>query len=508
MKTNLIQTCLLVAVLLALPAVVQAQFTYTTANGTITITGYTGSGGDVMIPATINGLPVTSIGDGAFAATFVDNVTIPNSVTNIGEAAFADCNLTNIMISASVIHIGDQTFYDCFGLSAINVNAGNLAYSSVDGVLFDKNLMTLLQYPIAREGSSYTISNNVTSIGDLAFADSSLSQVSIGNGVTNIGWDAFQYCQSLTNITIPAVVDSIGADAFDSCTSLSAINVNAGNLAYSSVDGVLFDKNQATLLLYPIARGGSSYTISNNVTSIPVDAFADSALTNITIPDSVTNLSGAFHYCTSLAAINVDAANPAYSSVDGVLFDKSQTMLLQCPRGKPGHYTIPASVTSINGFAFGGCSLTEVTIPGSVTYIGEDAFISSLSLTNFFFEGNSPSTYQKPFDPPDDIFGFDFGTVYYLPGSAGWYGSFSYLPTELWQPQVQTTDASFGVRSNQFGFNINWASGQTVVVEACTNLANPVWQPFQTNTLTSDSIYFSDPQWANYPARFYRLSSP
>jgi hypothetical protein len=72
---------------------------------------------------------------------------------------------------------------------------------------------------------------------------------------------------------------------------------------------------------------------------------------------------------------------------------------------------------------------------------------------------------------------------------------------------VLNTDASFGVRSNQFGFNINWASGMTVVVEACTSLANPTWTPLATNTLTSGTAYFSDPEWSNYPGRYYRLRS-
>ena len=75
-------------------------------------------------------------------------------------------------------------------------------------------------------------------------------------------------------------------------------------------------------------------------------------------------------------------------------------------------------------------------------------------------------------------------------------------------PQARSANASFGVRSNQFGFNIAWASGQVVVVEACTNLANPVWSPLRTNALNSDTLYFSDPQWTNYPARFYRVRSP
>src|ERR1035438_7706291 len=100
-------------------------------------------------------------------------------------------------------------------------------------------------------------------------------------------------------------------------------------------------------------------------------------------------------------------------------------------------------------------------------------------------------------------------TVYYLPGTTGWdYILFESTFTALWLPPAQTTDSSFGVKTNQFGFNIDWASGQTVVVEVCTNLLNPDWQPVQTNMLTTGSVYFSDPQWMNYPGRFYRLRSP
>jgi len=100
--------------------------------------------------------------------------------------------------------------------------------------------------------------------------------------------------------------------------------------------------------------------------------------------------------------------------------------------------------------------------------------------------------------------------VYYLPGTTGWsdFANNTGVLTALWLPQVQTSDASFGVQANQFGFNINWARGQTLVVEACTDLSNPVWTPVATNTLTGGSSYFSDSQWTNYPGRFYRLRSP
>jgi len=99
-------------------------------------------------------------------------------------------------------------------------------------------------------------------------------------------------------------------------------------------------------------------------------------------------------------------------------------------------------------------------------------------------------------------------TVYYLPGTAGWGLSYAYRPTALWLPQALTGDDSFGVRTNQFGFNILWANGMPVAVDASTNLANPVWTALQTNSLVGDTLYFSDPQWTNYSSRFYRLRWP
>jgi len=105
---------------------------------------------------------------------------------------------------------------------------------------------------------------------------------------------------------------------------------------------------------------------------------------------------------------------------------------------------------------------------------------------------------------------WDPATIYYLPGTTGWddFSTNTGLPTALWTPPGQISDAGLGVRTNQFGFTINWAGAVTVVVEASTNLANPAWIPLATNTLTSGSAYFSDPQWTNYPARFYRVTWP
>ena len=169
----------------------QAQdFNYTNTNGTITITGYTGPGGYVTIPATINGFPVNCIGPSAFA--FNNNltgVTIPESITSIGYEAFYQCSgLTNIDIGSGVTNIGANAFGFCFNLMGV------------------------------------TIPNSVTSIEGFAFQlCSSLTNVTLGSGVTTIGYGAFNACR-LTDIMIPNSVTSIGDYAFQSCTNLTSLH--------------------------------------------------------------------------------------------------------------------------------------------------------------------------------------------------------------------------------------------------------------------------------------------
>ena len=140
----------------------------------------------------------------------------------------------------------------------------------------------------------------------------------------------------------------------------------------------MFDKSQTTLLQYPPGLAGS-YTIPGSVTSIGDYAFNYARLTSVTIPGSVTNIGvEAFAGCAGLTAISVNPNNSFYSDVDGVLFNQSQTTLVQYPPGLAGSYTIPNSVTNIGDYAFDGCSgLTSVTIPGSVASLGDYAFVTA-----------------------------------------------------------------------------------------------------------------------------------
>ena len=471
-------------------------FAYTTNSGALTITGYTGSGGAVAIPCSIHDLPVTSVGGYAFNdKTSLTTVTLPTSVTNLGISAFANCyNLTTVAIPAGITTIADLAFNSCFSLTNVS------------------------------------LPNSVTNIGEAAFQQSGLTSLTIPNSVISIGLLAFANCNGLTNVAIPSSVATIAQRAFVDCGYLVAINVDAANGAYSSVNGVLFDKGQTLLLQYPEGKVEASYiipdtvtsigvaafagcglssvtiansvtnigdvaftdcyyltnvTILNSVTTIGGEAFAASGLTGVTIPSSVINLGDlAFWGCQHLTAINVDPANPAYSSAAGVLFNRSQTTLIEYPEGK---------------------TATSYTVPGSVTAIAAYAFNQCLNLAGIYFTGNAPFT-------DSTAFSYDFGAAaYYLPGTAGWGPTFGGIPTALWMlpyPLILATGSGFGVRSNQFGFTVAWATNLSVVVEASTNLVRPVWQPLQTNTLTGGSFYFSDPQFANHPIRFYRLRSP
>ena len=155
-------------------------------------------------------------------------------------------------------------------------------------------------------------------------------------------------------------------------------------------------------------------------------------------------------------------------------------------------------VTSIASYAFNSCdNLTSVTIPNSVTNIGDGAFQHCASLGSAYFSGNAPS-----FDGVS-VFGNDNATVYVLPNTTGW-GSFSNPVPVLWNPHA-VNDATFGLKTNRFGFTIAGPTNVPIIVVACTNLTNPVWVPISTNMLPS---YFSDALWTNFPVRFYRFRSP
>ncbi|MDR0322542.1 MAG: leucine-rich repeat domain-containing protein [Treponema sp.] len=263
-----------------------------------------------------------------------------------------------------------------------------------------------------------------TSIGKSAFyTRDNLTGLSIPNSVTKIWYEAFAHCTSLTDITIPNSVTDIGYGPFSACTSLMSISVADDNPAYSSADGILYNKDKTALLQCPGGKTGT-VNIPNSVTSIERGAFMGCvSLTGITIPDSVTSIEGeVFYACTSLVSISVAGGNTVYSSVDGMLYNKDKSVLLQCPEGKTT-VIIPDSVTNIEERAFLGCTnLVNIIIPNSVISIGEEAFKDCNKLADVIIGNSVTSIGKHTFDGCNSLANVTIGNSVTSIGAYAFFG--------------------------------------------------------------------------------------
>ncbi len=565
---------------------------------------------------------------GGIAGTY----NVPGGIKTVEWSAFENCSkLTNIVIPPSVTNIGNGAFFGCANLAAITVSSQNSAFSSTNGVLYNANQTTLLDYPPGVDGG-FAVPSTVTNIAEEAFQDcEGLTTVQLPNGLSSIGKDAFYNCLNLANVTIPGSVGDIGAEAFEYCTRMSAVTIDNGvgniesnafencySLVNASIPGSVTNIGQSAFeycLSLPLIRiptgvtaignqafeycsGMTSVTIANTVSKIGQYAFAYcSGLTTVTLPVNMTNIAPYTFYecaglshvtipgnvtsigtsafeqcygmtgvtlsagvaiigdsvfngctslgeisipasvtyigfvpfsgCASLMAIYVDGQNPLYSSINGVLCDKNQTTIIECPNGLAGNYTVPPGITQLADYSFVNCSavtnitilegvnqigalafdnctgLTTMNFPTSVTSLGADAFYGS-GASNFYFSGNAPVVDPSAFGSIANPM------VYYLPGSSGWaaFSAHTGAPATLWNPVIQVSDGGFGVNNNQFEFNITGPTNLMVVVETCSNLTDSVWTPIETVTLSNGLFRFSERVDTRRVARFYGLGVP
>ena len=327
---------------------------------------------------------VTAIGYEAFLnCSALISVSMPSVIT-IGNAAFWSCSsLTSVSIPASCISIGSGVFVYCSALEEIIVDEDNMYYSSLDGVLYDKNKETILCCPCNKV--PIDMPTTVTAIGDYAFCENkSLASASMPS-VTTIGYAAFFNCSSLTLIEMPAVV-TIGNEAFSFCSSLASVYM-------------------------PLVETLSNYAFNTC-----------QALTSVYIPASCTSIgSNPFVRCTGLKEIVVEESNPNYSSADAALYDKGKTTLIGWPTAE-GDIDIMPSVTTIGVGAFNGCqNLTSVDIPASVKMIGNYAFEGCSGLTAVYCHWEQPLECEPEFE--DEVMAT--ATLYVPTGTVDAYRSVS-----------------------------------------------------------------------------------
>jgi len=381
------------------------------------------------------------------------SMTIPSSVTSIGSYAFAFATaLTNITIPAGIASIGDGAFGAATALTSITVDPANENFTSIDGTLFNKDATALVVYPAGKSATSITIPSSVTSIGSYAFAYApALTTITIPASVTSIGSGAFYGARSLHDfVFLGNAPESVGMMAIGGNASGAKVHISATATDFDTEStwyGLVIDRAApadgsyvcTTGLLREVSDTRPAYTITNGVvsqggscagvvvipagvtsignnafknatslasvtfaegsqlTSIGYSAFQNAtALTSITIPASVTTIGGyAFTGGSALTTIMVDSANPSFTSIDGVLFNKNITSLIEYPAGKSAtSFTIPASVTNIGDGAFAfATALTTITIPASVTSIGDEVFFCATALKDVYFLGNKPNSF-------------------------------------------------------------------------------------------------------------------
>lgn len=357
---------------------------------------------------------VTRIGDYAFYnCTELTSVEIPEGVTYIGESAFACCqSLESVTIPGSVTEIGEGAFESCDSMMALELASGLKcvgAFAFSECVALRELILPDTVERIERSAFAGTmalhelvIPGNVQEIGDNAFNGCiQLSSLTLSEGIRVIEEMAFSNCSDLTKVLIPASVERLGDGVFADCLAMEQITVASENEHYVVRDDILYSKDLSVLVHYPASKEEQEFTIPEEVRKIAGLAFASnyflmevmlgdhleevgsyafarcSSLSFMSLPAQTTRLGvSPFHDCTMLLEIEVDPSNPCYSSIDGVLYNKEQTQLIQYPAGLyDDFYKVPDTVREIaENACYDAQDLEVLKIPAGVRKIGDMAF--------------------------------------------------------------------------------------------------------------------------------------
>ena len=390
---------------------------------------------------------VTNIGMLAFdLCSQLKEVNIGNGVTHIENGAFRSCpQLREIIIPDNVLSLGDSLFLDCRGLETVRIGNG---VTEIKGNMFK-------DCPQLKEVS---MGNDVTIIGESAFYDcSSLINLSIGNNVTRIENNAFYGCTNLQEIVLPDTLTRIGNMAFRDCTSLTDVVIP---------DSVLSLGNDA----FNGCLSLKSIIIGDGISNFLSRTFAECVnLETVRLGASLTSMGGdTFTGCLSLKWIDVSPDSPFFSSVDGILFDKTLSQLAFYPPNYPNtEYTVPDGVKEVYGL--GQClNLKRVTLPFSVERISS----FSKSVTDVYFKGNAPGALG--YVP-------NYFTIHYLKGTVGWtktrFSWLEFFTLETWTLPADEPEVFIPKKTVKDGkVEMTLVFGGTL--QSSTNLKD--WEPVET----------------------------
>lgn len=370
-------------------------FTYTTSNGAVTITKYTGTATEITIPNTIDGTTVTAIGASAFSGSeTLSKITLPNTIQTIGAYAFINCTaLSSINLPEGLTSIYAYAFQGCTALTSLTVpstlttaysytNAlhGFLTKSCVKTLTLADGFTTIPTYLCDGANNLTEIiwpKSTITTIEDKAFSYcTALENITLPGSVTKIGYQAFWYCTSLKSVKLPSSLTTLGNEVFLDCKALKSVEVPSG---VTSISDYAF-KNCTAL---------ESVTLPSGLTSIGAYAFdVCSALTSVTMPDSVTTLSKyAFASCAGLTSIKL---SENITSIEEHTFYKCTAL---------SSIELPSSLTKICYRAFFGCTaLTNIEPPSGLTSIGQEAFSGCTSLSSVILPDSVTSIGDKGFN--------------------------------------------------------------------------------------------------------------
>lgn len=298
----------------------------------------------VTVPESYNGIAVTQILDSAFKNAKIRSIELPDSILSIGEEAFLGCaSLSSVKIGNGVRHVGESAFRDC--ISLINVKLGESVTSIASSAFRGCNSLAKISIPAS-----------VTTVGDCAFYDCiTLSELTLSEGLLSIGPSAFHGCTGLAEVELPDSLLTLGKGAFNGCRSLTSISASQANTAFSSEDGILYNKEKTEILAVPQNLIGT-VSLPEGITSVGSGTFSGcTGITSVIFPESVTEIgSYAFNGCTTLASV-----------------------------------VLPEDLTTIGEGAFYGCrGLVSISLGKGLSSVGSNAFSGCTGLRVVYYTGS------------------------------------------------------------------------------------------------------------------------